>query len=144
MQGLFARVKSVALCIKTRSFSYPRRKLRHAFLERTARRGQRRWRVTVASGHCRLAVPSCHALSRSSGWAVYWRHQGLKLPESTFLDKLIRLATFSASDEIAHTQLTKFGTCSVQILSGALVESFVPSCVEFESPPCGWSSMLLV
>ena len=48
-----------------------------------------RRRVTVASCHCRLAVPSCHALSRSGGSVVYWRHEWLKLQESTFLNWLV-------------------------------------------------------
>ena len=78
MKGLFARVKSVALGIKARSFSYPRRKLRHAFLERTARRGRRRCRVTVAlaSCHCRTAVPAsrhCRVVSLSPGRAFLSR-----------------------------------------------------------------------
>ena len=45
-------------------------------------------------------VPSCHALPRSSGWVLCWRHEWLKLQESTFLNKLSRSVMVSASADI--------------------------------------------
>ena len=51
-------------------------------------------------GRTLLSRSTCHALSRSSGWVVYWHDGGLKLQESTFLNELSRSATVSASDGI--------------------------------------------